>query len=198
MIRFGLPLVLFMVWVGVADHEPARVARPDPQESLIDYSRDIAPILANKCFQCHGSDESTRKAKLRLDSAEHATQILRNGTAAIKPGRPNESELVRRIRSRDADEVMPPAGSKKPLSEDEKKWLERWIEQGAVYKRHWAFTPGVNPRTATRRWWSGSPASPSRLVVSPDQQNATRRACFGTVVARQRRSTHCCRQPDVR
>jgi hypothetical protein len=106
----------------------------------IDFGRDIQPILAEHCFQCHGPDAQQRQADLRLDSRESA---LTQG--AIQPGRPGDSELVRRIFSEDADVVMPPPATLKKLTAAEKQLLRDWIEQGAVYAEHWAFVPPVRP-----------------------------------------------------
>ncbi|MFM7751766.1 MAG: c-type cytochrome domain-containing protein, partial [Opitutaceae bacterium] len=77
----------------------------------VDFNREVRPILSDKCFHCHGPDESTRKAKLRLDTREGALR-LRDGTATIVPGKAAESELLQRIVSPHDDEVMPPPESK--------------------------------------------------------------------------------------
>ena len=76
----------------------------------VDFNREVRPILSDKCFHCHGPDESTRKAKLRLDTREGALR-LRDGVAAIVPGKVAESELLQRIASPHEDEVMPPPES---------------------------------------------------------------------------------------
>ncbi len=110
----------------------------------LDYNRDIKPILAENCFSCHGFDEKTRKAKLRLDVADSAT-AERDGTTAIKPGDPAKSEAWLRIVSPHADEVMPPPDAHKTLTAAQKELLKTWIEQGAPYAQHWAFVP---PRQA--------------------------------------------------
>ena len=72
----------------------------------IDFNRDVRPILAGNCFQCHGPDVKARKAKLRLDQQEGATRDL-GGYRAVSPGQPTESELMKRILSDDPEEVMP-------------------------------------------------------------------------------------------
>ncbi|MCA9179232.1 MAG: PSD1 domain-containing protein [Planctomycetales bacterium] len=109
-------------------------------ESPIDFNRQIRPILSNHCFQCHGPDASAREADLRLDTAAGAAADL-GGHAAIVPGKPGESELVRRIRSGDRESLMPPPALEKPLSPEQKQLLAQWIEQGASYRQHWAFEP---------------------------------------------------------
>ena len=106
----------------------------------VDYNRDILPILASRCFSCHGVDAAKRKAKLRLDVRDVAL-AAREGVRAIVPGEPERSALVRRIFSGDEDEVMPPPELNKPLSPAEKKILVRWITEGAKYEKHWAFEP---------------------------------------------------------
>lgn len=114
-------------------------------ERLVDFSREILPILSDRCFHCHGPDESDRKAKLRLDLEEEAKKN-RDGFFAILPGEPEESELWLRIISDDEDEVMPPPDShRKPLSSEEKETVRRWLNQGASWGKHWAFGKPVRP-----------------------------------------------------
>src|SRR3954467_10113523 len=81
-----------------------------------DFNRDVRPILAENCFLCHGPDDGTRKAKLRLDVRDAALKGGKSGTAAIVPGKPTESALVARITSPDPEQRMPPADSKKSLT----------------------------------------------------------------------------------
>src|SRR5262245_64088497 len=76
----------------------------------VDFSRDVAPILSDNCYFCHGPDEKARKAKLRFDTKEGAFRV-RDGEAVIVPGKSAESELIRRITAEDADERMPPTKS---------------------------------------------------------------------------------------
>jgi len=114
------------------------------------YSRDIRPILSANCFKCHGPDEETRKAGLRLDQREVAV-ATNDGITAIVPGNPKASELVRRILSGDPDELMPPPETNKHLTEAEKERLQQWIEQGAEYERHWAFVPPARPELPALR-----------------------------------------------
>jgi hypothetical protein len=111
----------------------------------VDFNRDVRPILADRCFGCHGPDEAKRKAGLRLDTAEGAAAALKSGHRAIVPGKVDESEAAARIRSADPDEVMPPPELKRPLTDAEKDVLRRWIEQGAEYRPHWAFVAPVAP-----------------------------------------------------
>ncbi len=111
----------------------------------VSFSRDILPILSDACFSCHGPDDGHRKADLRLDTREGATAA---SIQAIVPGRPEASELLRRIVSTEEDEVMPPPASHKArLSPRQVDLLRRWIAEGAVWGRHWALEPPVRPAT---------------------------------------------------
>jgi len=112
--------------------------------SEIDFNRDIRPILSDNCFACHGFDSAARQADLRLDTAEGATADRDGTAAAIVPGKPDLSLLIRRISSSDPDLVMPPAEShRRPLKTAEIQVLREWIRQGAVWGRHWAFEKPV-------------------------------------------------------
>ena len=104
----------------------------------IDFNLEIRPILSNKCFHCHGFDGKKRKAKLRLDTVEGATRDL-GGYAAIVPGKPEQSELMKRVEHHDPDERMPPQKSGRTLQSAEIAKLRQWIGEGAVYRRHWAW-----------------------------------------------------------
>ncbi|MEM1224263.1 MAG: DUF1553 domain-containing protein [Planctomycetota bacterium] len=102
----------------------------------VSYNNDIRPLLAEYCFACHGTDEESREAGLRLDQREDAIDF-----AAILPGDADESEMMVRIRSDDPSSVMPPPETKKALSEAEVRTLVRWINEGAPYESHWSLTP---------------------------------------------------------
>lgn len=109
------------------------------------FTRDVRPILSEHCFKCHGPDDVARQAKLRLDLREAALAKTESGSTPIVPGRPEASEVLRRILSHDADEVMPPPSANKALSEEKKRILRDWIAAGAKYEAHWSFLP---PRQA--------------------------------------------------
>jgi len=113
----------------------------------VDYNYDIKPILSDKCFACHGPDNNTREAGLRLDTEEGAYKALAEspGKHAVVPGKPHISEAFLRITSDDESIKMPPTAANLPLSNFEIDLIERWIEQGAVYKPHWAFTAPKKP-----------------------------------------------------
>ncbi|MFK7750279.1 MAG: PSD1 and planctomycete cytochrome C domain-containing protein [Kordia sp.] len=107
----------------------------------IDYIFDVKPILSDRCYLCHGPDDGTREANLRLDTKEGAFSALseQNNHFAIIPGDTISSKLVARINSKDPIKLMPPSTSNLSLSEYEKKVLTKWVQQGAVWKEHWAF-----------------------------------------------------------
>ena len=111
-----------------------------------DFNREVRPILSNYCFKCHGPDDKSRKAKLRLDVREEALKPAKSGEHAIVPGKVDESELLTRIFSKDEEEAMPPAATKKELTDAQRDVLKRWIETGAKYDAHWAF---FAPKQAT-------------------------------------------------
>lgn len=126
------------------------------KQDLVVFGRDVRPILSDRCFTCHGFDPSTRAAGLRLDTRDEAIAKLKSGDAAIVPGHPEMSELVRRILSDDPEVAMPPPSSgKKALSDDERRILTKWIEQGAPYEAHWAFVPPTQrpaPEVTNQSW----------------------------------------------
>jgi hypothetical protein len=126
----GLLLAMFVGAPFVSGQQPVAA------ESTLNFVRDIQPILANHCWSCHGPDEKTRAADLRLDLQQVAFD-----TKAIVPNKPEESSVIERIHSENAEEVMPPPATKKPLSDAQKKLLEQWIKEGANYEGHWAFQP---------------------------------------------------------
>ncbi len=113
--------------------------------SRIQFNRDIRPILSDACFHCHGPDKKTRESGLRLDVREDALRKAELGELAIVPGKPEESDLVRRIFSDDEDEQMPPPKAHKVLSTAQKETLKQWIAQGAEYQIHWAYLPIQRP-----------------------------------------------------
>ena len=112
----------------------------------VDYNDDVRPILSDRCYSCHGPDAGQRQAGLRLDREEGALAELGGGGHAVVRGKPDESELLRRVESDNAALRMPPAYmGHDPLGPHETDILRRWIEQGAEWEGHWSFSPPVRP-----------------------------------------------------
>ncbi len=110
----------------------------------INFSRQIRPILSENCIACHGPDDKGRKGKLRLDDEQDAKRD-RKGDFVILPGKPEQSELIKRIESDDPDEVMPPPKQHKTIPPAQLALLKEWIRQGAPWGRHWSYEPVVRP-----------------------------------------------------
>ncbi|MBC7816841.1 MAG: PSD1 domain-containing protein [Planctomycetaceae bacterium] len=136
MLLYSLAFVVFAV-------NPGRTTS-DSSPTPIEFSRDVRPILSKYCYQCHGPDDKARKGDLRLDLVEGATRKLPSGNQAIVPEKPEQSELLSRISSKDLNEVMPPPEVGKKLTLIEIATLRRWIEQDAKYSNHWAYTAPVH------------------------------------------------------
>lgn len=113
-------------------------------EKRIQFNRDIRPILSEACCQCHGPDDASRQAELRLDDRED-TLRERDGYRIVVPGQPEESELYRRVTADDQFTQMPPADHPRQLSEQEIALLRQWIEEGAEFEQHWSFIPPTCP-----------------------------------------------------
>ncbi len=120
----------------------------------LSYNRDVRPILSDTCFKCHGPDKANRKGKLRLDEREAAL-----AKEAFVPGKPADSELVKRLHQSDPDEVMPPPDSVRQLTDAQKKIIAQWIAEGATYEPHWAYIAPKRsaPPTVTDKAWSANP-----------------------------------------
>jgi hypothetical protein len=121
----------------------------------VDFNLQIRPLLSDRCWKCHGPDEKSRKAKLRLDTKEGALGKAKEGGFVIKPSAPTESEVYRRITSTDPDEQMPPPDSHLSLKKSEIELIRRWIERGAEWEKHWAFVSPKKvtpPETKNRSW----------------------------------------------
>ena len=134
------PLVLLLALSAFA--AGLAPAAPPAPPVKVEYNRDVRPILSDNCFLCHGPDKNTRKAKLRLDIREDAI-----AKEAFVPGKPDDSELVKRLFTADADDVMPPPDSHKHLTDAQRDILKRWIAQGAEYQPHWAYVVPLRPAT---------------------------------------------------
>lgn len=128
-----LPLVAPLLVVGLLGAaESADTVR---------FNRDIRPIMSDTCFHCHGFDPKSRKGSLRLDIRDDALKAGKSGAIAIVPGKPDESEVIKRLFTKDEDDVMPNKESHKTLTAAQKDLFRRWVAQGAVYEPHWAYKP---------------------------------------------------------
>jgi hypothetical protein len=132
------------IWTSCLHHPNSSAGADLPD--IVSFNFDIRPILSDKCFKCHGPDAGHREAHLRLDIADSAYAPLKvtKGAYAIVPGSPGQSELLRRVGSSDAAYRMPPPDAHLgALTPRETQLFEKWIQQGAKYERHWAFTSPV-------------------------------------------------------
>ncbi len=143
-----LRLILFSVLSFLSPS--LALATASPQDGApaapVRFDRDVQPLLAERCFPCHGPDAQERKAKLRLDRPDGADGAYRSrkGKAAIRSGDPSASAVLERVTTDDPDKAMPPADShKERLDAGEVETLRRWITDGAAYQQHWSF---VTPR----------------------------------------------------
>jgi len=125
----------------------------------VDFNRDVRRVLSENCFKCHGPDPKERKGAkklggLRLDTTDGARLDL-GGYAAIVPGHPEKSELIKRITTNDPDDKMPPPKSGKKLQPNEIALLTKWVEQGAKYSLHWSLAKPTHPAlpmVRNKRW----------------------------------------------
>lgn len=124
-------------------------------QAIPDFNRDIRPILSGSCWVCHGPDESSRKASLRLDIREHALRPGESGKPALNLSDPDKSEILRRVRSSDPTFQMPPSGNGKPLTQQQIQTIRDWIAAGAPYDKHWAYKKPVRPAppAVVRKGW---------------------------------------------
>ena len=120
----------------------------------IDFNRDIRPILSDACFQCHGPDNQKRKAGLRFD-VESGAKVDLGGYFAIVAGKPQESELLARITSKQPSKRMPPPASAPALKPVQVELIRQWIAQGAPWQKHWSLLPPVRhplPQVKNKAW----------------------------------------------
>jgi len=183
---FRFPIHGYLLLTGL-------VVAATPDELLgaeeVVFNRDIQPLLSRHCFACHGPDESKREAGLRLDTKDGLLN-QEASSRVVLAGNPQESELIARIFSEDADEVMPPPEFKMPLDAAQKKLLQQWVEEGANWQDHWSFEPPVSqvPPVVTDTSWVKNPIDQfilSRLEAedlhpNPEADRATliRRVAF--------------------
>jgi len=165
-------------WLAFGFHGLAEAANP-----TLDFNRDIRPILSQNCFLCHGPDEQERKGGLRLDNREGALKADKHGARAVVPGEPSASALVARVTTGDLDDLMPPPQSGKKLTADQIATLRLWVEEGAPYARHWAYTPPTRPAlpTTSRPDWASNGLDrfilrrldEEKLAPSPEAEKTT-------------------------
>jgi hypothetical protein len=157
-----------------------------PGGQQLDFNQDVQPILASNCFSCHGPDPEMRKGGLRLDLKESAFKSRPGHPDAIVPGHPEQSELIKRIESKDSHHLMPqsPQGEAKPMKPEEIAVLKEWIKEGAVYRPHWAFEQPV--RVAVPAVKDG-PAGVQVASVSPATKPSPTNPIDGFILARLRK-----------
>lgn len=176
---------LLLCWVVTFSLNGVIALEPNPRTGMVQYNRDIRPILNDQCFACHGPDVNKRAADLRLDVRENAIEKM-----AVVPGKPDESTMLQRILSTDEDEVMPPPSSHKSLTREQKEILRMWIAEGAEYQGHWAYIAPIKPELPQIRngGWVRNPidrfvlAELERRGVEPnpeaDLRSLIRRVCL--------------------
>jgi len=149
-----LLLLSAAIWQACSENQGNKSSQA-ANNGQIDFNYHVKPILSDKCFACHGPDVKKRQADFRLDTEEGAFKALKSDPHhfAIVKGNAEESFLVKRIFSEDPLFHMPPAESNLALTEQEKNILKKWIEQGAKYKKHWAFIPPVKPEVPDVKGW---------------------------------------------
>jgi hypothetical protein len=167
--KFGQPpfaigllstVVLLVGAVGCRTRQATSTTAHSTQH--LDFNQDVQPILAANCFSCHGPDPEMRKAGLRLDLEESAFRKRPGHPDAIVPGHPEQSELIKRIESKDTHHLMPqsPQGEAKPMKAADIAVLREWITEGAVYRPHWAFEKPARPALpaiAQQDGWARTP-----------------------------------------
>jgi len=134
-----------------------------------DFDREVRPVLAARCYSCHGPDAESRKAGLRLDTFEGATAVLRSGRRAVAAGDPAASALLARVTARDTDDRMPPEGHE-PLTDAEVAAIRGWIESGAEYTAPWAFRPLADPAVPSVRDGAWPRGDIDRFVLATREQ----------------------------
>lgn len=139
--------------------------------AAVNFNTDVLPILSRTCFACHGPDDQSRQAELRLDTAEGA---LRSKQPPIIPGNAAGSLLFQRITSDDPEMRMPPRDAKRQLTSDEIELLRKWIADGAHWDEHWSFAPlrPVRPPDVRQAHWPSNPIDTFILARLEQQQLA--------------------------
>ncbi|WP_339713073.1 PSD1 and planctomycete cytochrome C domain-containing protein [Cyclobacterium amurskyense] len=136
-------MVLFIVAMALNSCSNENANKEIKIPDQVSYNFHIRPILSDNCFACHGPDANKREAGLRLDTEAGAYAALKENPDqhAIVPGSTNKSQVIKRIFSEDASEKMPPPESNLTITDFERNLIKKWVEQGGVYEKHWAFEP---------------------------------------------------------
>lgn len=166
--RYIIVFLLLLLSACATDDAALTVEQELAALGEIDYNFHVKPILSQNCYACHGPDEQSREADLRLDVRADALTPL-DSLPAITPGEPSKSVLFLRIASTDPEERMPPPEAHKTLTPLQIGILERWIEQGAAYKPHWAFVPPVRPDLPEKTDWTQNDID--RFILAGMQRN---------------------------
>ena len=136
-----LSLVLLgSFWLSVpvttcAESSDTKAQLPD----VVGFNAHIRPIFAKHCVGCHGGPKQA--SGISFIYRDSALAEAESGDRPIVPGKPDESQLLARVTSRDDDYRMPPADHGPPLGEREIALFQKWIEQGAKWEEHWSFIP---------------------------------------------------------
>ncbi len=155
-VRIGLAVGAWLGW-GASTHAAESIR----------FNRDIAPILSNNCFFCHGPDKNKRKADLRLDTKAGLFGKLEEGIPVV-PGDLANSLIVQRITSKDPEEMMPPPKANKRLLPAQVDMLKQWVAQVPPWEPHWSFiAPQRPPVPAVKQGgWVRNPIDAFILAVS--------------------------------
>ena len=162
--------ILSALWLATG--LPTAFGAGDGSPAKVDFNREIKPILSNACYRCHGPDAAERKGGtdgVRFDTAEGLFADV-GGHSAVVPGKPEASEILKRVTSTDPDIVMPPKGHGKPLTPREIELLTDWIKQGARVSRHWSYIVPVRPELPVVKQ-TGWPRNPiDRFILARLEQ----------------------------
>jgi hypothetical protein len=157
MLRFSILLATGFAAAALAKGSQGEAGLPP----VVQFNRDVRPIMANTCFKCHGPDLKANKANLRIDLRDDATRERTDKTGhhytPIVPGKPEASEVWRRVSSSDTGVAMPPPDSLHLLSPRDREILKLWIAQGAKYEPHWAY---IEPRKVALPEFASRPSNP--------------------------------------
>lgn len=144
-VRLRLSKIIATFLITGSCHLSGRpVTAAEPASDVVQFNRDVRPILSDHCFQCHGPDQKNRKGDLRFDQEDTLTTGPA-GEALVVAEKPDESEFYRRLISEEPEVQMPPPSHGRPLSQDQIGTLRKWIEQGAKWQKHWSLIPPVRP-----------------------------------------------------